>query len=152
MKSGRCCSYKRPAGKEAAIASICIAACSFAVYWLCVITATLSCRCRCSVTPSDMITTLGSRRSSGLVVSALDLKSSLALTTSWICSRYSSLWFNSLSVFVHSQLVCLLSVKVLNITCSVHLLYSVAICIQIHQLMTVNYQATYHLNYYYYYY
>ena len=136
------------------VAAICIAACSFAVYWLCVITATLSCRCRCSVTPSDLFPTLGSRRSSGLVVSALDLKSSLALTTSWICSRYSSPWFNSLSVFVHSQLVCLLSVKVelLNITCSVHLLYSVAICIQIHQPMTVNYQATYHLNYYYYYY
>ena len=118
MKSGRYCSYKRPAGKEAAIASICMAACSFAVYWLCVITATLSCRCRCSVTPSDLFPTLGSRRSSGLVVSALDLKSSLALTTSWICSRYSSPWFNSLSVFVHSQLVCLWSVGVLNLLSS----------------------------------
>ena len=97
------------------VASICMAACSFAVYWLCVTTATLSCRCRCSVTPSDLFPTLGSRRSSGLVVSALDLKSSLALTTSWICSRYSSPWFNSLSLFVHSQLVCLLSVGVLNL-------------------------------------
>ena len=41
------------------------------------------------------------------------LSSSSPLITSWICSG--SLWFNSSAVLVHSQLVCLLPVRILNL-------------------------------------
>ena len=53
------------------------------------------------------------------------LSSSPALTTSWIC--LGSPWFNSSAALVHSQLVCLLPVGILNLLSSFQLFVSLAL-------------------------
>ena len=84
----------------------------------------------------------------------LDLKSGDPEFKSLLCPpagcEPGGIWFNSSSTLVDSQVVCLLPVGILILTCSVHLLYSVAICVvDPNSPMAATYQSTFQIKNYY---